>query len=66
MTVKRRPRAVGYVRVSTEEQVDNHSLRAQQREIERYCERKGCQGRSWLLNRGLQSLFDSAAIQLVP
>ena len=41
MTAKRRPRGVGYRRVSTEEQVDNHSLRAQEREIQRYCERKG-------------------------
>ena len=34
-------RAVGYVRVSTEEQVDGHSLDAQRREIQRYCERFG-------------------------
>ena len=34
-------RAAGYVRVSTEEQVDGHSLDAQRREIERYCERSG-------------------------
>ena len=34
-------RIVGYVRVSTEEQVDGHSLDAQRREIERYAERQG-------------------------
>ena len=34
-------RAVGYVRVSTEEQVDGRSLDAQRNEIERYCEREG-------------------------
>ena len=34
-------RAVGYVRVSTEEQVDGHSLDAQRREIERYATQQG-------------------------
>ncbi|MDA0365509.1 MAG: recombinase family protein [Chloroflexi bacterium] len=34
-------RAVGYVRVSTEEQVDGHSLDAQRREIERYTTQHG-------------------------
>ena len=34
-------RAVGYVRVSTEEQVEGHSLDAQRREIERYCHHHG-------------------------
>ena len=34
-------RAVGYIRVSTEEQVDGHSLDAQRREIERHAERQG-------------------------
>ncbi len=34
-------RAVGYVRVSTEEQVDGHSLDAQRREIQRYAEQHG-------------------------
>ena len=34
-------RAVGYVRVSTEEQVEGHSLDAQRREIKRYCDRHG-------------------------
>ena len=34
-------RIVGYVRVSTEEQVDGHSLDAQRREIERYAEQHG-------------------------
>lgn len=34
-------RAVGYVRVSDESQVEGHSLAAQRREIERYCEREG-------------------------
>lgn len=34
-------RAVGYVRVSTEEQVDGHSLLAQRREIERYATQHG-------------------------
>ena len=34
-----RQRAAGYVRVSTEEQVDGHSLDAQRREIGRYCKR---------------------------
>ena len=33
-------RIVGYVRVSTEEQVDGHSLDAQRREIERYAEQR--------------------------
>ncbi|GMU39445.1 MAG: recombinase [Chloroflexota bacterium] len=33
--------AVGYVRVSLAEQADGHSLDAQRREIERYCERQG-------------------------
>lgn len=36
-----RQRAAGYVRVSTEEQVDGHSLHAQRREIARHCERQG-------------------------
>ena len=40
----RRPeRAVGYVRVSTEDQTDGHSLDAQRREIARHCERHGYQ-----------------------
>ena len=34
-------RIVGYVRVSTEEQVDGHSLDAQRREIERYADQNG-------------------------
>ncbi|GMU39303.1 MAG: hypothetical protein AMXMBFR23_01690 [Chloroflexota bacterium] len=34
-------RAVGYVRVSDESQVDGYSLDAQRREIARYCERRG-------------------------
>ncbi|MEZ4554827.1 MAG: recombinase family protein [Dehalococcoidia bacterium] len=34
-----RLRAVGYVRVSTEEQTEGHSLDAQRREIARHCER---------------------------
>ncbi len=37
----RTERAVGYVRVSTEEQADGHSLDAQRREIARHCERHG-------------------------
>ena len=36
-----RQRAVGYVRVSTEEQGEGHSLDAQRREIARHCERHG-------------------------
>ena len=36
-----RQRAAGYVRVSTEEQVEGHSLDAQRREIARHCERLG-------------------------
>ena len=35
------PRAVGYLRVSSEEQVENHSLAAQRHEIERFCQRAG-------------------------
>lgn len=38
---KRQQRAAGYVRVSTEEQTEGHSLAAQRREIARYCERQG-------------------------
>lgn len=34
-------RAAGYIRVSLAEQADGHSLDAQRREIERYCERHG-------------------------
>ena len=34
-------RAVAYIRVSTEDQVDNWSLGAQRAEIARYCERQG-------------------------
>ena len=34
-------RVVGYIRVSTEEQVDGYSLHAQRREIERYAEQRG-------------------------
>ena len=41
MTRKEANRAVGYVRVSSEEQVENHSLAAQTHEIERFCEREG-------------------------
>jgi site-specific DNA recombinase len=37
--MSRGQRAVGYVRVSTEEQTEGHSLDAQRREIGRYCER---------------------------
>ena len=35
------PKAVGYLRVSTEKQLDNTSLEKQEREIRRYCEEKG-------------------------
>ncbi len=41
MTRKEANRAVGYLRVSSEEQVENHSLAAQTHEIERFCEREG-------------------------
>lgn len=34
-------RAVGYIRVSDEKQVDGHSLDAQRVEIARWCERQG-------------------------
>ena len=34
-------RAVGYIRVSTEDQTKGYSLDAQRSEIDRYCERKG-------------------------
>jgi site-specific DNA recombinase len=34
-------RAVAYVRVSDESQVEGHSLAGQRREIRRYCERNG-------------------------
>lgn len=34
-------RAVGYVRVSDESQIEGHSLDAQRREIARWCEREG-------------------------
>ena len=36
-----RKRAVGYIRVSDESQVDGHSLEAQRREIKRYCDAQG-------------------------
>jgi site-specific DNA recombinase len=35
------PKAVGYIRVSTEKQLDNTSLEKQEIEIKRYCEEKG-------------------------
>ena len=35
------PQAFGYIRVSSKEQVDGHSLAAQQRAIEEYCTRHG-------------------------
>ena len=41
MIPKGAPRAVGYIRVSTEDQTKGYSLDAQRTEIARYCERKG-------------------------
>jgi DNA invertase Pin-like site-specific DNA recombinase len=38
---KQRLRAVGYIRVSDESQVDGHSLDAQAKEIDRWCNSKG-------------------------
>lgn len=41
MPTQSKLRAVGYVRVSSEGQVDNFSVSAQRREIERHCASKG-------------------------
>ena len=37
---RKNKRVVGYIRVSSAEQVDNYSLRAQREEIEKYCEQQ--------------------------
>jgi DNA invertase Pin-like site-specific DNA recombinase len=48
-------RAVGYVRVSTDDQVDNHSLGAQRREITRYCERQGYELTGFYADEGVSA-----------
>ncbi|MDP2326530.1 MAG: recombinase family protein [Dehalococcoidia bacterium] len=52
------PRAVGYVRVSDESQVDGLSLDAQRREIERYCAQHGYQLVRYYSDEGVSAHTD--------
>ncbi len=54
-------RAVGYVRVSDESQVDGHSLSAQRREVERYCEREGYTLSRLYADEGVSAYTDQLA-----
>ena len=58
MTKSGATRAVGYVRVSTEEQVDGHSLDAQRREIARYCEHDGHELQRFYADEGVSAYTD--------
>ena len=58
MNTNSKLRAVGYVRVSTEEQIQGHSLDAQRSEIERYCERNGCRLERFYADEGVSAPTD--------
>ena len=52
---------VGYVRVSTDDQVDNHSLDAQRREITRYCERQDYQLAGFFTDEGVSAYTEEVS-----
>jgi len=52
-------RAVAYIRVSSEEQIDGWSLAAQRHEFERYCEQKGWQAVGMYSEEGISARSDS-------
>lgn len=54
-------RAVGYVRVSDESQVEGHSLDGQRHEIERYCERVGYVLERVYADEGVSAYTDQVA-----
>ncbi len=51
-------RAVGYVRVSDESQIDTHSLEAQKTEIRRWCEREGDELVGFYADEGVSAYKD--------
>ena len=51
-------RAVGYIRVSTEDQTHGYSLDAQRAEIERYCEQNGYQLDRFYADEGVSAHTD--------
>ncbi len=54
-------RAVAYIRVSTEEQVDGWSMAAQRHEFERYCEQRGWEATRLYSEEGISARSDSVA-----
>ena len=58
MTDQVNHRAVGYIRVSTEDQTEGHSLPAQRREIERYCEQHGLRLVGMYADEGVSAYTD--------
>ena len=58
MTYERKLRAVGYVRVSTDDQVENRSLDAQRLEILRHCERQGYEFVHFYADEGVSAHTD--------
>src|ERR671917_869839 len=51
-------RAAAYIRVSSEEQTEGHSLDAQRRAIEAACAERGWQGVAWYADEGVSAHTD--------
>jgi site-specific DNA recombinase len=54
-------RAAAYIRVSSEEQVDGHSLDAQRRTIEAACAERGWQVVAWYADEGVSAHTDEVS-----
>src|SRR5215210_7682840 len=57
-------RAAAYIRVSSEEQVEGHSLDAQRRAIEQACQERGWEIVAWYADEGVSAHTDDVTKRL--